>query len=149
MISCASTTRIYTPKQPLDHNTFSMFGDCIIADRIIADCIIADCIIAHEYNYLPTTSRKNRSKCKSPLKSPLNKKKKVSWTKDLIEIYIQTVSNKGVSNEGDYKGSYEELTTATGCTIQQCRSFWSDSKKMNSKNKKEIWKRLFTSAFKV
>ena len=137
MISCAATTRIYTPKQPLDHNTFSMFGDRIIADRIIAH---------EEYNYLPTTSRKNRSKSKS--KSTF-KKKKVSWTKDLIEIYIQTVSNKGVSNEGDYKGSYEELTTATGCTIQQCRSFWSDSKKMNSKNKKEIWKRLFTSAFKV
>ena len=95
--------------------------------------------------YLPTTTKTSRKKPNKP-KQSIKNGIPIRWTNDKVDIYIRTIKNKGVCRKGHYKGSYEQLSRLTGFTKQQCRSFWSDTKKMNSRNKTKLWMKMYNSA---
>lgn len=93
---------------------------------------------------IPTTEKKPRNRPRGRIsRSP-----SVKWTEDKIIKFIKTIESKGVCEKGHYKGSYNELARVTGFTVQQCRNFWSDTKKMKSNSKIKLWKKMYRSASK-
>jgi hypothetical protein len=93
---------------------------------------------------IPTTEKKprNRPSGRIQRRRPPSGK----WTEDKKNIFIKTIKMKGVCEKGHYKGSYNELARVTGFTVQQCRNFWSDAKKMKSNSKIKLWKKIYRSA---